>query len=413
MKLLPRFALLSLPTLLALSAAPAWAGGLYLYETADANVGLAGAGSAARAQDASTILGNPAGMTHLDGDVVTGGLQVLMGNVDYSLSPDSRIVGGSPGNVIDPFPAASLYWSHSVDQRLKVGLGIYGNYGLALHYDDWAGSGLIKDAALVGLTIQPTIAYRLNDQWSIGGGLGASLGIFSLKRDTAFGEQKVDDKDWAVNGRLGVLYDLDPGTRFGLTYASKTEYDFDVAPTFAFTHTFQPVASGPSLTVTRDFSLPISAMVNTPQQVMFSAFHTLNPQWAVMGNLGWQDWSAYSNSTVAVAGSELAGGDRLQDTWHVAVGAQYTPNARWRFDGGIAYDTSFYKNQSDGSLTMPSGAAWRFGVGSQYQLDPKSSVGAGFEVLRMQGNSVQSALLGGAFDTGYLYFLTAYYTHRF
>jgi len=410
MKPLCRLALLSLS---ALGAAPALAGGLYLYEAANADVGLANAGSAARAQDASTILGNPAGMTHLDGDVLTGGLQVLAGQSKYQLANDARIVGASPGNVLEPFPAASLFWSHSVDQRLKVGLGIFGNFGSALHFGDWAASGLVKDAALTALTIQPTMAYRLDEHWSLGAGLGVNYGLFALKRNTAFGEEKDNDHDWAINGRLGVMFDVDQGTRLGLMYASKTKYSFDVQPTIAFAHTFQPIPSGPSLTVTRDFTLPISGLVNTPQQLMFSAFHTLTPQWSVMGNLGWQDWSAYSNSTVAVAGRELAGSDRLQDTWHAALGAQYQANARWRFDGGIAYDTSFYKNQNDGSLTMPSGAAWRFGLGAQYQVDPKSTIGTGFEYLRMQGSGVQSALLGGSYDTGHLYFLTAYYTHRF
>lgn len=403
-----RLALTAMATAVAtLGATPAMAGGLYLYETANADVGLAGAGMAARAQDASTILGNPAGMTHLQGDVVTGGLQVLAGQSKYRLNDTSLISGPSPGNVIEPFPAASLFWSHSVDQRLKVGLGLYGNFGLALHYGDWAASGLIRDAALTALTIQPTVAYRLDDHWSLGAGVGASYGIFSLKRDTVFGEQKVNDHDWSLNAHLGVLYDLDDRTRFGLTYTSKTDYSYDVEPTFVFAPPGQPLSAA------RRVGLPISALVNTPQQLMFSGFHNLAPQWSVMGNLGWQDWAAYSKSTVAVAGQELAGSQRLQDTWHAALGLQFQPNARWRFDGGVAYDSSLYKNQNDGSLTMPSGAAWRFGVGAQYQVDPKSTIGAGFEYLRQQGSGVQSALLGGAFDTGHLYFLTAYYTHRF
>ena len=43
------------------------AGGLYLYEIGTEDLGLANAGTAARAQDASTVASNPAGMTRLDG----------------------------------------------------------------------------------------------------------------------------------------------------------------------------------------------------------------------------------------------------------------------------------------------------------------------------------------------------------
>jgi long-subunit fatty acid transport protein len=49
-----------------LSAGQAVAGGLLLYEVGTADVGLASAGWGARAQDASAILTDPAGMTRLD-----------------------------------------------------------------------------------------------------------------------------------------------------------------------------------------------------------------------------------------------------------------------------------------------------------------------------------------------------------
>ena len=44
-------------------ASGAHAGGLYLYEVGSPDVGLAGAGYAARADDAATVFTNPAGMT--------------------------------------------------------------------------------------------------------------------------------------------------------------------------------------------------------------------------------------------------------------------------------------------------------------------------------------------------------------
>ena len=43
------------------AAGPAWAGGIMLYQFGSPDVGLAAAGYAARAQDASTVFTNPAG----------------------------------------------------------------------------------------------------------------------------------------------------------------------------------------------------------------------------------------------------------------------------------------------------------------------------------------------------------------
>jgi len=54
--------------------------GLYLYEDGTADLGLAAAGRAALAQDASTVMGNPAGMTRLERSQLTGSLYTITKN---------------------------------------------------------------------------------------------------------------------------------------------------------------------------------------------------------------------------------------------------------------------------------------------------------------------------------------------
>ena len=59
------------------SAHEAAAGGIMLYEGGTADIGLASAGYGARAQDASTVLTNPAGMTRLEGTQILLGTKLL------------------------------------------------------------------------------------------------------------------------------------------------------------------------------------------------------------------------------------------------------------------------------------------------------------------------------------------------
>ncbi len=66
-----------------------WASGLYFYEIGTEDTALAGAGQAARAQDASTIMTNPAGMTRLPDAMFTGGFQVMDGDISYQLDDES------------------------------------------------------------------------------------------------------------------------------------------------------------------------------------------------------------------------------------------------------------------------------------------------------------------------------------
>lgn len=372
------------------------AGGLYLYELGTEDVGLAGAGSAARAQDAATIATNPAGMTMLEGDQLTLGMQGLYGNAKYQQDGRGALSGNEAGNVVGWFPGMSAFYSHSVDDQLKVGIGVYGNFGLGLDFGDWAGSRLLKQSTMIGMTIQPTVAYRINDQWSVGGSINANYGILSLTRGTPGGDVTLDDTDWSSSVKLGVLYQMNQSTRFGLSYTSETEYNFNSSVN-------SPLGG----------QVPLNGSVNAPQQLMLSAFHQLAPQWVVMGNLGWQNWGAYNDNQIWLGNYESPNAGRLQDTWHTALGVQYQATAALRLNTGVAYDSSFYKDQQNASMTMPAGKTWRFGMGAQYQLNKSDSLGAAFEYAHIDSSYVQSPLLSGTYQSPKLYFWTVNYSKKF
>ena len=127
-----------------LVSASSLACGLYLYEIATEDTGLAGAGQAARAQDASTLVTNPAGLTRLPDRMMTGGLQALYGDTPYTLDDNAALSGESPGNTIGWFPGASVFYHQRLNESVSAGIGLFGNYGLGLDFGDWAGERLIK-----------------------------------------------------------------------------------------------------------------------------------------------------------------------------------------------------------------------------------------------------------------------------
>jgi len=383
-------------------AGQANAGGLYLYEIGTEDLGLANAGIAARAQDASTVAGNPAGMTRLAGDQLTLGAQVLYGDLPYEL--DNPYLE-EPGNVVGWLPAASAFYSHSISEDFKVGMALYGNFGLSLGFDDaWAGRNLVTDTTMMGLTLQPALAYRINTMWSVGAGLGINLGFFSLTRDKLITGEEVtlDDTDWAPNGKLSVLFEPCQYARLGLTYTSEVDYEFDVDASGNL-----PVSGMP-------WTLPIDASVDAPQQAMFSTVLVLNEKWSLLGNIGWQDWGSFSDLAVSVGPVTRSSNLELQDTWHGALGTQFQMTAATRLNFGIAYDTSMYEDQNNTSFTMPSGATWRFGTGLQQQLNEKSSIGVAFEYALNEDVSVSSpALLAGSYDNPEMFFMSVNYNYRF
>jgi long-chain fatty acid transport protein len=59
---------------------------------------LAAAGYAARAQDASTVLTNPAGMTRLEGSQYLFGIQPLYVDLEFSKDAATTTTGNDGGN---------------------------------------------------------------------------------------------------------------------------------------------------------------------------------------------------------------------------------------------------------------------------------------------------------------------------
>ena len=397
------------------AAAVAWplaspAGGLYMYEIGTSDLGFAAAGTAARAEDASTLFANPAGMTRLAGDQMTLGAQVLYGDVEYKLDGQGALTGSGPGNVVGWFPGGSAFYSHSVSDKLKIGIGTYGNFGLAMDFgDSWAGKNLAGEMALIAMTIQPTAAYRLDDHWSIGAGLTANYD-FKLEREPIVpgATRSQDDGDWDFGARLGVLYEPTKATRLGLTWVSEAEYEFDVNGSV----TIDP--DGPlGLIGPITHTIPMAAGITAPQQLMGSVYHRMNDRWAVMGNLGWQDWSEFADATLETDGGTTTSSMLLQDTWHAAVGVQYTLNKKTKLNAGIAFDTSMYEDQSQSSFTIPNGDTWRLGAGLQYALSPKSDLGVAVEYADAEDNASPSALVSGRYDEPYMIFMSAHYSYRF
>jgi long-chain fatty acid transport protein len=371
---------------LLLPALPALAGGLNLYEIATVDLGLASAGYGARAQDASTVLTNPAGMMRLDGTQAAAGGQLLWGDASLSLKRNGNTAsGGSGGNAIGWLPGASAFVSHTLSPDVKVGFGVAGNFGLAEEYNDnWAGRYYGKEATLLGISLLPSIAYRVDGQLSIGATINAMYGISDTKvavnnlvPGLPDGQLTLDDRTWGWGVNVGALYQIDDDTRVGLTYNSQVNLDFKPKAEFS--------RLGPGLNAALSnrglLNARIDLGVKVPQGLMASAYHRLDPQWAVLGSVGWQQWSRFGKVDVGVEGNDIKQTNlKLDNTWHIAAGAQFFQSPTRTYNFGIAYDSSF-QDTGDVSPLLPAGSAWRFGAGMEEQIDKGLRWGAAVEYV--------------------------------
>jgi long-chain fatty acid transport protein len=282
-------------------------------------------------------------------------------------------------------PAGSAFIAQKLNQDWSIGLGSLSYFGLMQSYDDnWVGRYYIQKSTLIGMTLMPAVSYRVNNWLYVGAGLNIMYGILdsqvavnNIGEARPDGQLKYDDSKWGFGANLGVLVEPKPGTRFGLTYLSDVKLDFSAVPEFS--------GLGPGLeALLRTNGLMTSSMdlgMTVPQMVMFSAYHEMNDKWAIMGNVGWQNWSRFGKVDVGVNSgnpTSLTVNNDYKDTWHVALGAQYRHSPAWTYSAGVAYDSSAVDNDKR-TVTVPMGQIWGFGLGAQYAISPNVTLGAVYE----------------------------------
>lgn len=399
-------------------------GGIALYEIGIRETGTAAAGWASRADDASTVFTNPAGMTRLDKSEILFGGQGLYTGLKFS--PDSRTTNtGTRGDTSQWLPSGNLYYVHSLTKDWKVGVGVLGYFGLSLDYgDNWVGRYYVQSATLQGITIQPSVAYRVTDRLSVGAGLNMMNG--TLEQKVALnnidprmpdGQLKISDRTWGYGANLGILYELSKTTRFGVNYLSEVKLDFKDTPQFS--------GLGPALfTVLRNRGLlnsNIDLTMWVPQMAMVSFYHEFNDRWAVMGNAGWQQWSRFGKVDISVSSvnqTSLTTDLSYRDTYHFALGGQYRISSPWLLFFGAAYDSSAVKS-ADMTASVPMGETYRFAIGTEYNWNERLSLGFAYELAWIgtlnlyQSRGPLAGTVAGEFSNSYIHAIQGAVRYRF
>lgn len=363
-----------------------YGGGLYLYEVNATEVGLASAGWAARAEDASTAFTNPAGMTRIDGGQYEAMLMPLYVQVDFEEDANTTVDGNSD-DASSLLPGGSFNYVRQIDDKSAWGVTAGGLFGLGVDYgDDWVGRYFVTEVTLQALAIQPTYARRVSDKVSVGAGVSLLYGVLDEKiainnpePGFADGKLEIDDTDVSYQVNLGFLYEANKDTRFGIQYLSEADLEFETD--------LNGSDIGPVISAIIDRVGVEGASVDLgfklPQSLMLSAYHRANERWEVLGNVGWQDWSEFGKVGVSFDSpdaDDVTADRRYDDTWHAALGLRYRPGADWTWNSGIAYDSSMVEDENR-TLDLAVGAAWRFGFGATLARNQSVSYRFGYEII--------------------------------
>jgi long-chain fatty acid transport protein len=117
--------------------------------------------------------------------------------------------------------------------------------------------------------------------------------------------------------------------------------------------------------------------------VMMSLLYDVTPYWSVMGNVGWQNWSAFGEIPIGVSTTEqrtLNANLNFSDTCSIAIGQQLRIGEKWLWSAGFAYDSSPV-SKANRIPVLPLDRQLRYGTGIQYQLNRDVTLGAAWEFM--------------------------------
>ena len=369
------------------------------------------------AADASTVAANPAGMTLLDRSQLLGAPGALLPLTNFDVAPETTTSGGGGGNAGVFTPIGGFFYVYKLSERVRLGVAADSDFGLSGNYGKrWAGRYYLTRESLITGKVNPSIAYMVNDWLSVGAGFSFSLCrlLFQSKINnnlTMLGHKPdgglgVESWDEAFGGNVGALLTPIKNLRIGLTYQSPIDYKFGFRPHLT--------DLGPLLTRLRERigGAKVNIPMEVPQQVMLSSLYNVTPNFSLMGNIGWQNWSAFSEFPIGISSAKQRTVDvnlHFSDTCQIAIGQQFRIGEKWLWSAGFAYDSSPV-SRANRAPTLPLDRQLRYGTGIQYQINSNITAGAAWEFMDA-GPGPYSASRGplagtlqGHYSTNYLNF---------
>jgi long-chain fatty acid transport protein len=346
--------------------------GYGFYEQGACEMGRAGAGVASPCRDGSAMFFNPAALVDVGTAVVSGGATVASPRGQFTNSTTQNVSTMNDKNIVVP----TAYGATAMG-RFAVGVGAFVPYGLTV---DWPttseGRFLSYHSMLKSVYVQPTVAWRVNDQLSIGGGVDITYTSVDLRRradlaavtlapgltfqqigvpvGTDFADVSITGNTWSGGGHVGVLVKANDRASFGARYLFRQHATIDNGQ-------FVPtqIATGLVLRVPLP-GLPAGTPID---RIIGSAFQT------------GQALSAQSASTKLPLPDQFVAGVAFRPVANLQVLADY------QFVKWSLFDVVTIQNQFAPPTVIPEAYKDTHGVrlGVEYDLGHNAAVRGGFD----------------------------------
>ncbi len=365
---------------------------------------VAAAGATAIADDASTVYYNPAGISLLNRPELLSNTAILDISTRFrnggTLDPLGNPVRGSPGSKDQYIVLPSLFAALPVSDRVHLGIGIFSPYGQVNTLPgDWVGRYHVQRTALKTVDIDTAMSLKLTSAISVGAGIDAqrahysrgnaldfgslciisigpvSCGQLGLSPQGADGSFNVDSVNWSAGFNLGLLYNDEDVTHFGLSYRSAIRHDFAGSANFNVPPAAVPLTLGGLFKNTS-----ASSSLTMPDTLSIGADRIISDHITLLGDIDWTGWSrlkqlslTFSNPVQPAQSQQL----NWKDSWRVSLGMIYRLDDSLDLRTGIGWDETPISS-SFRTADLPDSDLILTAFGASYRLNDMMSATIGY-----------------------------------
>ena len=386
----------------------ALAAGFAIEDRSASQLGMANAGAAAAAEDASTIADNPAGIARLPGPELSASGTFISPYLPFR-NTGSTFPGGAPINGPNDngggfAPVPGFFYAQPVGEGFSAGVGMLTSFGLATNYKTgWVGRYVAKSTELTTLDFAPTIAYQLAPGIAVGvspvlryskaklataidfGAIGAAAGIPGAAPGSADGSIKIKGHAWSAAFNGGVLLEPTDTTRLGIAYFWNDSAGIDGSARFGRPPLGDLIARASGSFVDTDTKL----VLGYPDHLNIGIVQTITPELDVRLGASWVQWHSFKEERITFRNPQQPDSltiEHWHDTVIVAVGGSYrlTPDLVLR--AGIGYDQTPISDPQHRNPRLPDASRITPSVGFGYRITPATSFDVAYQRLIGVGN---------------------------
>jgi long-chain fatty acid transport protein len=335
---------------------PGYGSGFALYEGGARSSALAGA-VVARADDLSAIFYNPAGLVQLPK------IQIMCGFTTFI--PGAEIVThlGSVATANQLQSSASFaphfFASYQASERVWLGLGLNSPFGLGIQYNDnWQGRFNITQAAIQTLNLNPTIAVKVTDYFSLGAGLDIMYFKFKMKRVLPIPlltPQALDlqGDSWGLGFNLGLLLKPADYLSFGVSYRSQIRQHLDGGARFRPFSALDGDASG---------------SIILPDMIFAGIMVKPLKQLSVEAGVIWTHWDLFRRLDIKFSNAlgTLSEAKEWHNTWRGQLGVEYQALPWLDLRAGYAFENEPMPDKFADYLVPTTDRRHNFSVGTGF-----------------------------------------------